>query len=192
LGPRSPVVVRVLGETRSLIVAVHHAAAAQSLDHASPETLRAIWDWRRRPTLRDCVPDMQPLSAWSPKWRRPSAKAALWHLIGPAAPPAPGNRPSVYPRAFRRPCLRQQGDHRQAVDQCERRLQSPLSKALALAIDTRLLAPATIDKMAIHPLGEALNFKADDPVEAALQGAFLAAISLKFDHQLSSKPKPRH
>ena len=49
----------------------------------------------------------------------------------------------------------------------------------------------TIDKMAIHPLGAALNFKADDPVEAALQGAFLAAISLKFDHQLSSKPKRR-
>jgi hypothetical protein len=47
----------------------------------------------------------------------------------------------------------------------------------------------TIDKMAIHPLGAALNFKADDPVEAALQGAFLAAISLKFDHQLSSKPQ---
>ena len=52
--------------------------------------------------------------------------------------------------------------------------------------------PTTIDKMAIHPLGAALNFKADDPVEAALQGAFLAAISLNFDHQLSSKPKPRH
>jgi hypothetical protein len=34
----------------------------------------------------------------------------------------------------------------------------------------------TIDKMAIHPLGAAWNFKADDPVEAALQGAFLAAI----------------
>jgi hypothetical protein len=51
--------------------------------------------------------------------------------------------------------------------------------------------PPTIDKMAIHPLGAALNFKADDPVEAALQGAFLAAISLKFDHQLSSKPKRR-
>jgi 4-diphosphocytidyl-2-C-methyl-D-erythritol kinase len=31
----------------------------------------------------------------------------------------------------------------------------------------------------------------DDPVDAALQGAFLAAISLKFDHQLSSKPKLR-
>jgi hypothetical protein len=52
--------------------------------------------------------------------------------------------------------------------------------------------PPTIDKMATHPLGAALSFKADDPVEAALQGAFLAAISLKFDHQLSSKPKPRH
>jgi len=52
--------------------------------------------------------------------------------------------------------------------------------------------PPTIDKMAIHPLGAALSFKADDPVEAALQGAFLAAISLKFDQQLSSKPKPRH
>jgi hypothetical protein len=51
--------------------------------------------------------------------------------------------------------------------------------------------PPTIDKMAIHPLGAALSFKADDPVDAALQGAFLAAISLKFDHQLSSKPKPR-
>jgi hypothetical protein len=41
------------------------------------------------------------------------------------------------------------------------------------------------------PLGAALNFKADDPVDAALQGAFLAAISFKFEHQLSSKPKPR-
>ena len=51
--------------------------------------------------------------------------------------------------------------------------------------------PPTIEKMAIHPLGAALSFKADDPVEAALQGAFLAAISLKFDHQLSSKPKLR-
>jgi hypothetical protein len=51
--------------------------------------------------------------------------------------------------------------------------------------------PATIDKMAIHPLGAALSFKADDPVDAALQSAFLAAISLKFDEQLSSKPKPR-
>ena len=51
--------------------------------------------------------------------------------------------------------------------------------------------PPTIDKMAIHPLGAALNFKADDPVDGALQGAFLAAISLKFDHQLSSKPKRR-
>jgi hypothetical protein len=37
--------------------------------------------------------------------------------------------------------------------------------------------PPTIEKMAIHPLGAALSFKADDPVEAALQGAFLAAIS---------------
>ena len=50
---------------------------------------------------------------------------------------------------------------------------------------------STIDKMAIHPLGAALNFRADDPVEAALQGAFLAAISLQFDHQLPSKPKPK-
>jgi hypothetical protein len=45
--------------------------------------------------------------------------------------------------------------------------------------------------MAIHPLGAALSFRADDRVEGALQGAFLAAISLKFDQQLSSKPKPR-
>jgi hypothetical protein len=30
--------------------------------------------------------------------------------------------------------------------------------------------------MAIHPLGAALSFKADDPVEAALQGAFLYQI----------------
>jgi hypothetical protein len=44
--------------------------------------------------------------------------------------------------------------------------------------------------MAIHPLGAALSFKADDPVDAALQSPLLAAISLKFDHQLSSKPKP--
>jgi hypothetical protein len=47
----------------------------------------------------------------------------------------------------------------------------------------------TIDKMATHPLGAALSFKADDPVDAALQGAFLAAIALKFDEQLPSKPK---
>jgi hypothetical protein len=52
--------------------------------------------------------------------------------------------------------------------------------------------PPTIHKMAIHPLGAALTFKADDPVDAALQGAFLAAISLKFDQQLPSKPKPRY
>ncbi len=39
--------------------------------------------------------------------------------------------------------------------------------------------PPTIDKMAIYPLGAALSFKADDPVDAALQGASLAAISLK-------------
>jgi hypothetical protein len=52
--------------------------------------------------------------------------------------------------------------------------------------------PPTIDKMSIHPLGASLSFKADDPVDAALQCAFLAAISLKFDEQLSSKPKPRH
>jgi len=45
--------------------------------------------------------------------------------------------------------------------------------------------------MATRPLGAALIFKADDPVDAGLQGAFLAAISLKFDYQLSSKPKPR-
>ena len=51
--------------------------------------------------------------------------------------------------------------------------------------------PSTIDKMAIHPVGAALSFKADDPVDAALQGAFRAAISLKFDHQLSSRPKLR-
>jgi hypothetical protein len=42
------------------------------------------------------------------------------------------------------------------------------------------------------PLSAALNFKADDPVEAALQGAFLAAISLQFDHQLPSKLKPKY
>ncbi len=51
--------------------------------------------------------------------------------------------------------------------------------------------PPTIDKMAIHPLGAAMNFKADDPVEAALQGAFLAAISLKFDHQLFVEAQAR-
>ena len=51
--------------------------------------------------------------------------------------------------------------------------------------------PPTIDKMATHPLGAALSFKADDPVDAALQSAFLAAISLKFGPQLSSKPKRR-
>jgi hypothetical protein len=44
---------------------------------------------------------------------------------------------------------------------------------------------------ALRRRGAALSFKADDPVAAALQGAFLAAISLKFDQQLSSKPKPR-
>jgi hypothetical protein len=36
-----------------------------------------------------------------------------------------------------------------------------------------------------------LNFSAGDPVDAALQSAFLAAVSLKFDHQLPSKPKAR-
>jgi hypothetical protein len=34
--------------------------------------------------------------------------------------------------------------------------------------------PATIDKMAIHPLGAALSFRADDPADAALHSAFLA------------------
>jgi hypothetical protein len=42
--------------------------------------------------------------------------------------------------------------------------------------------PPAIDKMAVHPLGAALSFKADDQVDAALQCEFLAAISLKFDH----------
>jgi hypothetical protein len=45
--------------------------------------------------------------------------------------------------------------------------------------------------MAIHPLGAALSFRADDPVDTALQSAFLAAISVQFDQQLPSKPKPR-
>jgi hypothetical protein len=49
----------------------------------------------------------------------------------------------------------------------------------------------TVVKMAIHPLGAALSFRADHPVNAALQSAFLAAISVKFDEQLPSKPKPR-
>jgi hypothetical protein len=40
-------------------------------------------------------------------------------------------------------------------------------------------------------LGAALSFKADDPVDAALQSAFSAAISLKFDQQLPSRPKAR-
>jgi hypothetical protein len=61
----------------------------------------------------------------------------------------------------------------------------PLTRAVACA-RTRFSR-----KAAIHPLGAALSFKADDPVDAALQGAFLAAISLKFDDQLSSKPRPR-
>jgi hypothetical protein len=54
--------------------------------------------------------------------------------------------------------------------------------------------PPTIDKMAIHPLGAALSFKTDDPVDAAAarRVLILAAISLKFDDQLSSKPKPRY
>jgi hypothetical protein len=51
--------------------------------------------------------------------------------------------------------------------------------------------PPTTDKMAVHPLGVALSFKANDPVDAALQSAFLAAISLKFDQQLPSKPNAR-
>jgi len=52
--------------------------------------------------------------------------------------------------------------------------------------------PPTIGKMATHPLGAALSFRADDPVDGALQSAFLAAISVKFDQQLPSKPKPRY
>jgi hypothetical protein len=43
----------------------------------------------------------------------------------------------------------------------------------------------------VGPLGAAFSFKADDPVDAPLQSAFLATISLKFDQQLSSKPKQR-
>ena len=68
---------------------------------------------------------------------------------------------------------------------------APVVEAYQAMRGASFLVAPTIDKMAIHPLGAALSFKADDPVDAALQGAFLAAISLKFDQQLSSKPKPR-
>ena len=58
---------------------------------------------------------------------------------------------------------------------------APVVEAYQAMRGASFLVAPTIDKMAIHSLGAALSFKADDPVDAALQGAFLAAISLKFD-----------
>ena len=37
--------------------------------------------------------------------------------------------------------------------------------------------PPTIDKMAIHPLGAALSFKADDPVDASRQSRFAVTMA---------------
>ena len=88
------------------------------------------------------------------------------------------------------PAYRAARDHGRRNPALARSGRNPLLFAAACIKSGQVkFCPPTIDKMAIHPLGAALNFKADDPVEAALQGAFLAAISLKFDHR-SFRPSP--
>ena len=50
------------------------------------------------------------------------------------------------------------------------------------------MAPV-VETMKIQTIGSALAFKAGDPVETALQTALIAAICLKFDEQLTSRPR---
>ena len=72
-------------------------------------------------------------------------------------------------------------------DQAEALLPPPRASRAAGSV-----LPADDRQDGDPPPGRGVELQsADDRVEAALQGAFLAAISLKFDHQLSSKPKLR-
>ena len=52
-----------------------------------------------------------------------------------------------------------------------------------------LFAAPAVEKMKIRTIGSALAFKAGDPVETALRTALIAAICLKFDDQLPSRPR---
>jgi len=54
-----------------------------------------------------------------------------------------------------------------------------------------LFAAPAVEKMKIRTIGSALAFKAGDPVETALRTALIAAICLKFDDQLPSRPRRR-
>jgi len=52
-----------------------------------------------------------------------------------------------------------------------------------------LFTTPVVEKMKIQTIGSALAFKAGDPVETALRTALIAAICLKFDDQLPSRPR---
>jgi hypothetical protein len=52
-----------------------------------------------------------------------------------------------------------------------------------------LFTAPVVEKMKVQTIGSALAFKAGDPVEAALRTALIAAICLKFDDQLPSRPR---
>ena len=52
-----------------------------------------------------------------------------------------------------------------------------------------LFTAPVVEKMKIQTIGSALAFKAGDPVETALRTALIAAICLKFDDQLPSRPR---
>jgi hypothetical protein len=52
----------------------------------------------------------------------------------------------------------------------------------------RFCAPV-VEKMRNQEIGAALDFKAGEAVETALQTALIAAICLKFDEQLTSRPR---
>ena len=52
-----------------------------------------------------------------------------------------------------------------------------------------LFTASVVEKMKIQTIGSALAFKAGDPVETALQTALIASICLKFDEQLTSRPR---
>jgi hypothetical protein len=50
-------------------------------------------------------------------------------------------------------------------------------------------AAAVIEKMKVREIGAALAFRAGDPVETSLRTALIAAICLKFDEQLTNRPR---
>ena len=52
-----------------------------------------------------------------------------------------------------------------------------------------LFTAPIVEKMKVQTIGSALAFKAVDPVETALRTALIAAICLKFDDQLPSRPR---